>query len=245
MPDRSSIQRIHPFERTISSSSSSTSSFCCCCLRSCLRSSPTFVDGTDDAKAYKLVDVRFSSKEKMGILVVKVVVHANTINSTTTLTTGDVFFFFLLIFFSIICIFSPSSPKVVVVVVVVVVVKKMSFVRSHSFVRFSFPLYCDWQKNNVRTHTKTLFFSFFFKNSSKILLLLLLFRPHKHKQKNKNKNKNKNKQRTKGYSPDIPSGEFLSAYLFFASGFDRRAFRRAFRSSFLNFNFLNFSRNFW
>ena len=39
-------------------------------------------------------------------------------------------------------------------------------------------------------------------------------------------------QRTKGYSPAIPPGEFLSAYLFFVSGFDRRAFRRAFRSSF-------------
>ena len=52
-------------------------------------------------------------------------------------------------------------------------------------------------------------------------------------------------QRTKGYSPAIPPGEFLSAYLFFVSGFDRRAFRRAFRSSFFFLNFFNFSRNFW
>jgi hypothetical protein len=51
-------------------------------------------------------------------------------------------------------------------------------------------------------------------------------------------------QRTKGYSPAIPPGEFLSAYLFFVSGFDRRAFRRAFRSSFFFLTFSTFPETF-
>ena len=51
-------------------------------------------------------------------------------------------------------------------------------------------------------------------------------------------------QRTKGYSPAIPPGEFLSACLFFVSGFDRRAFRRAFRSSFFFKTFSTFPETF-